>query len=69
LFLRKSTIDNIIAIISNKPFIDDTYPYIEAQIHGDVIFGRDIECIMINKRHENDENLKYVKNLPHQFIL
>lgn len=68
LFMSKTTIDSIISIILNKPSADDNYAYIEAQIHGDVIFKRDIECIMINKRHENQENLKYVKDLQHQIL-
>lgn len=67
LSIPKSTIDNIIRIIKGEKFEDDNYMYIEVQIHGDVIYLRDIDHIVLNKRHMNDKNLKYIRDYNYKF--
>jgi Protein of unknown function (DUF3626) len=68
LSLHESTVNNMVKVISNQTFIDDTYPYVEAQIHGNVIFARDIECLMLPIRYKNNEKLKHIKHLKYDFF-
>lgn len=68
LSLLPTTINNILCVISKKQFIDDSYQYVEAQIHGDVVFNRDIDYIMLPERYKNSEQLKYIKNLQYDFF-
>ncbi len=48
-------IHNIMKIINDEPPIKTNFPYVEAQIHGNVNIDTDIECIFIPK----DEHDKY----------
>lgn len=69
LSLPYSTMENILKIINHQSFVDDNYSYIEAQIHGDVVFSRDIELLMINARHKDSEIIKYIQHIPYKFIV
>jgi hypothetical protein len=67
LSLPKLIIDNIVKITKGEKIDYDYYPYIEIQIHGDVIYSRDIDHIVLNKRHIDDENLKFIKDYNFKF--
>jgi hypothetical protein len=68
-WLNDSTIENIIKIIHGESIKDDNYPYIEVQIHGDIIWNRDVEKIMINKTNILNEDMKqHIKNLNYDFF-
>lgn len=63
LYLDDTSVTNIMNIAIGK--ISSAIPtseYIECQIHGDLIFARDVEMLVINPKYKNDPNMvKYLK--------
>lgn len=63
LYLDNASVTDIMNIaIGRTKTAAPTLEYIECQIHGDVIFARDVEMLVINSRHKNDPTiLQYLK--------
>ena len=54
-------LDEVIEIALNKKNSSPTnYAYIEAQIHGPLIIGRDIQMLYVNKHYQNDNSIKTI---------
>ena len=66
LFIEDKLLNEIIEIANNKKNNSTILygMYIEAQIHGQVNFNKDIELLMVNKKHNTDSN---IKNLLDEF--
>lgn len=45
------------------------YTYIEAQIHGDVIFTRDIESIVLHRNHATHDITNHLTNVGIQYVI
>jgi len=68
LHLNVDTITNMIKIVNGTEPNNTNYMYVEAQIHGDIVFTRDVEKLILNKRHKKDANmLKSIKDIPYEF--
>jgi hypothetical protein len=67
LYLPKNVIENIIKIVLGVPIQEDNYEYVEVQIHGDVLWKRDIKKVMINKSHIADVRVGSV-SMPWELI-
>lgn len=63
LYLNDSTIQNLIRIVKGEKIQEDNYLYVEVQIHGDVLWNRDIEKIVIDKRIYNGNNNEIQNNI------
>lgn len=71
LYINDSTILNLIKLVKGEKIDDDNYPYVEIQIHGDVMWNRDIEKLMINKQaieHNKNEIMDSIKNIPYELF-
>jgi hypothetical protein len=71
LYLNDSTILNLMKLVKNEKFDEDAYPYVEVQIHGDVLWNRDIEKLMIDKNSivaNRNDIIDSIKNIPYEFF-
>jgi Protein of unknown function (DUF3626) len=68
LYLKDSTIENLIKIVKGEDFVKDYYAYIECQIHGDVLWNRDIEKLMIKRSAFNENMRSSIENIPYDFF-
>lgn len=69
-------LDDVIEVATGKQkFCNYLGEYIECQIHGNVLFNRDIEKLCINNRHKTDssmvhylEEFRLINKVPYEWI-